>query len=988
MLRKIIIYCGVILLPNITFGQSTEIWGVTSEGGLGGLGTIYKTDENGLNAEVVYSFIGTEGRRPYIYGGPMLASNNKIYGVTAYGGANAKGVIFSYDPATKDYEKLHDFDGENGWFAYARLIQGANGKLYGSTSSGGSNGKGTLFEYDITAEKFTKLHDFDGTDGSSIYGELIEVGNALYGMTSSGGSTNVGVIFEYDFTDGFSVLYEFTNTIADGANPRGGLLYDDGRFLGMTYSGGANGEGCIFEYDLTDGYNHLHDFDDTNGSQPNGTLVKADNGKFYGMTQTGGGAILGVSGVIFEYAPELEVPFSKLYDLHNETGDHPYGSLIADGGNLYGVTYDGSGYYEDAKFVADHDRGSIFKFELSSSTFTKLYKGEVWPGTGSFTGTPLLYDNKLYGFASNGYPSYNVMYAYDLEAEEAALEHKFVSLEGEGPRGRLIQASNKKIYGTTTFGGAYGEGVIFEYNPFADTYTAIHSFNETGGQPYGSLTEMGDGIFFGATYSGGTNGDGALFRYTLATSTFEKFHDFKEGEAIGDQAISSLVELDGLLYGTTSFAGTNGGGSLYSIDPNTLNVTVRHEFDGISYVTGDLVVHNGKLYGTGSNKIFKFDPNDDSYTSIGTLPSGSSTNKLILASNGMWYGTAYSGGTNSSGVLFEFDEEEEDVLIKFNFDGTDHGKNPRGGMLEIDGVLYGTTYGGGENGNYGTFFKYDLTSEELTRLHSFTWASDGLGSRPLYTTPLMVEIKAFPSLTFNDVDKTYGDEDFDFVTSSDSEGNITFESSDVSKVQITDAEKGSIKGVGEVEVMAYQAESATHYEANASAVVSIDKGQLTVSAEDQKKTMGEANPTLTIAYSGFAYEETADVLDATPTASTTADESSEAGNYPITISGGESDQYTFVYQAGTLTVEAIPLGLDPTARVSVFPNPAGSELFIDKIGNFEFSMVDTQGRKVEVVQTRSDNDQLRIDLRGLTPGLYIATLSSGGQKFQLRLIKK
>ncbi|WP_420582960.1 choice-of-anchor tandem repeat GloVer-containing protein [Reichenbachiella sp.] len=988
MLRKFIIYCVIVLSPTVLIGQSTEIWGVTSEGGLGDLGTIYKTDENGLNVEVVHSFMGTDGLRPYTYGGPMLASDNKIYGATAYGGTNGKGVIFSFDPTTKVYEKLYDFDDASGWFVYARLTQGANGKLYGTTSSGGSNSQGTLFEFDLLTKIFTKLHDFDDEDGRSSYGELIEVDEVLYGMTYKGGTSGVGVIFKYDFTDGYSAIYEFTSTTSDGANPFGGLLYDEGRFLGLTSAGGVNGKGCIFEFDLNDGYTQLHDFDDTNGSSPKGTLVKADNGNFYGMTQSGGGAILGVSGVIFEYAPELEVPFSKLYDLHNETGDYPYGSLIADGGNLYGVTYYGSGYYEDDVFVEDHDRGSVFKFEISGNTFTKLYKGDVWPGIGTFTGTPLLYNDKLYGFASNGYPSYSVMYSYDLMDSEVAVEHKFVALEGEGPRARLIQASNKKIYGTTTFGGEYGDGVIFEYDPFADTHTALHSFDEAGGQPYGGLTEMSDGIFFGATYNGGANGDGALFRYTLETNTFEKFHDFNEEEAIGDQAISSLVELDGLLYGTTSFAGTNGGGSIYSVDPNTLEVTVRHEFDGISYVTGDLVPHDGKLYGTGYDEIFKFDPADDSYTSIGTLPSGSSTNKLILASNGRWYGTAYSGGTNSSGVLFEFDEEEGDVSIKFNFDGVNHGKNPRGGMIELEGVLYGTTYSGGANSNYGTFFKYDLTSEELTRLHSFNWATDGLGSRPFYTTPLVVEIKEFPALSLADEDKVYGDEDFEFSVDSDSDGTITYATSDAAVLQITDQEKGSIHGIGEVEVTAYQAESATHYEASAKSTVTISKGQLTVSASDQVKSEGEANPLLTFTYSGFVYGDTENDLDAVPVATTTAEKSSEAGSYPITISGGESAKYNFSYQSGTLIIEALPLGVEPHERFQIYPNPTADELFIEKIEDFEISFYDSQGRFVEVGQIHRDEKSLIVSLRSLEPGIYFASLSSEEESYQFRLIKR
>src|SRR4030095_8061391 len=101
--------------------------------------------------------------------------------MTAGGGSNGYGVIFSFDPSTSTYTKLKDFDGTNGRNPTGSLIQASDGKLYGMTSGGGSNGTdygglgcGVIFSFDPLSSTYTKLKDFDGSDGARPFGSLVQ----------------------------------------------------------------------------------------------------------------------------------------------------------------------------------------------------------------------------------------------------------------------------------------------------------------------------------------------------------------------------------------------------------------------------------------------------------------------------------------------------------------------------------------------------------------------------------------------------------------------------------------------------------------------------------------------------------------------------------------------------------------------------------------------------------------------------------------------
>jgi uncharacterized repeat protein (TIGR03803 family) len=151
----------------------------------------------------------------YPHGTLLQASNGKLYGITS-GGQSGTGVIYSFDPISSTYSKLYEFDNYSGANGMSGLIQASDGKLYGMTPNGGlvdvqTNifGFGVIFSFDPASAIFTKLKDFNGSDGSHPGGSLLQLGDGkLYGMTSQGGTIdNSGVIFSYDPLKGN--LYRF-----------------------------------------------------------------------------------------------------------------------------------------------------------------------------------------------------------------------------------------------------------------------------------------------------------------------------------------------------------------------------------------------------------------------------------------------------------------------------------------------------------------------------------------------------------------------------------------------------------------------------------------------------------------------------------------------------------------------------------------------------------------------------------------------------------
>ncbi len=294
---------------SITLIKSGSLlYGMTSAGGVDGLGTIFSFNISNSVLTVLHSFPGyAGGSTPF---GSLTMSGNILYGAATYGGAYGHGTIFSYNTSNSVFTTLHSFasGSSDGSVDTNYLIKSGN-ILYGDTFYGGSSNLGTIFSFNISNSVLTVLHSFTGgSDGSTPEGGLVLVGNILYGTGEGYSSIANGVIFSYNTSNSvFSTLHTFSGSF-DGSRPQGSLTVLGNVLYGTAPFGGDNGYGTIFSYDTANStYETVHSFYRTafgsgpsfrpDGSVAWGSLIQYGN-QLYGVTTYGGAAN---NGVIFSY---------------------------------------------------------------------------------------------------------------------------------------------------------------------------------------------------------------------------------------------------------------------------------------------------------------------------------------------------------------------------------------------------------------------------------------------------------------------------------------------------------------------------------------------------------------------------------------------------------------------------------------------------------------------------------------------------------------
>jgi uncharacterized repeat protein (TIGR03803 family) len=307
----------------------------------------------------------------------VQATDGNFYGTTAYGGASANcylgcGTVFKITPLGT-LTTLHSFNGTDGEFPFAGLVQGTDGNLHGTTTAGGANGRGTVFSI-TSAGSLTTIYSFcaqsNCTDGANPYGDLVQAtkGN-FYGTTSAGGANGQGTVFSITPGGFLTTIYSFCaqSNCTDGANPYGGLVQATNANLYGTTAGGGNGGGTVFSItpggSLTTIYSFCALIQCTDGFGPAAVLVQAD-GNFYGTTGDGGDATNCNPGCGTVFRVTAGGGFTTLYAFDFTHGAYPWGLVQATDGNFYGATEQGGAYGTGTVFKL----GVAFVFTLNVST--------------------------------------------------------------------------------------------------------------------------------------------------------------------------------------------------------------------------------------------------------------------------------------------------------------------------------------------------------------------------------------------------------------------------------------------------------------------------------------------------------------------------------------------------------------------------------------------------------------------------------------------
>jgi len=382
----------------------------------------------------------------------------------------------------------------------------------------------------------------DGTDGSRPYSGLVfDIAGNLYGTTALGGAHGCGTVFELSpagqsWTE--KVIYSFQDNNKDGCYPYASLVFDGtGNLYGTTYAGGSQGFGAVFE--LSPGAKGqwteklLRGFSGSGGASPVAGVVFDAAGNLYGTTVAGGtgGPCTGGCGIVFRLTPAKGWwNETVLHDFSGTDGASPYSGVILDAsGNVYGTTFAGGEYFA----------GAVYELTLT---------GGKWNET------------VLYSFDNNG-------------------------VDASAPAASLVFDASGNLYGTTTAGGRFQEGTVFELSPGASgwTETLLHNFDnngEDGYQPYAGLIFSLAGKLYGTTSWAGSNGGGwgTVFALTDRGSGNwgeHVLHSFDDNgsDGYGPYLGSLVMDAEGHLYGTTAYGGsgsncgTNGCGTVFEVIP-------------------------------------------------------------------------------------------------------------------------------------------------------------------------------------------------------------------------------------------------------------------------------------------------------------------------------------------------------------------------------------------------------------------------------------
>lgn len=673
-------------------------------------------------AQVSYEVMHAFAESPLAPVGRLVEGRNGLlYGTASSGGEFGVGGIYALArnaTTTMSVSILHSFNGADGAGPAAGLIQGADGNFYGTAVQGGTNGLGSVFKM-TPGGQVTTLHSFSGTDGQFPLGALVQGSDGyFYGTASEWGDGQVsrvtGTIFKISGEGQFILLHLFDLT--DGGNPRGALVEGvDGSFYGTTSGGGVDGLGTVFKITPDGTLTLLYSFRSDGPREP-GDLLLASDGNFYGSATTQGFGDQTQPGAIFRMTPDGTVTF-----IHTMQGTGSAISLIqASNGSLYGVSRPFPG----------GTRGTLFALTLDGA-FTTLFTFPAWSTSNSFNPTSIMQgqDRRLYvtsGGGGVGNRGFAVGFTLDGAPTAGA---QFNDDSPLYPLGRILQGPDGNFYGTSCAGGTLNLGTIFKMTP-AGAVTTLHSFAGLEGACPVGLLLASDGNWYGATTSGGQYQRGAVFKMTPSGS-LSILHPFTPDD--GSSAVAALIQgRDGALYGTAYRGGASRLGTVFKI---TLAgaFTRLHSFTGL----GD----------------------------EGAGPIGG----VVQGCDGNFYGTTETGGgVNNLGTIFRMTGPGQ-VTTLHSFSTARDGASPEGDLLQAsDGALYGTTRLGSIAGSTGTIFKI-TTGGLLTNLHEFAPSE---GAEP-YAGLIEASDGRFYGTTFGSNAHHLGDSGFGSVFSMSASGNFT-----------------------------------------------------------------------------------------------------------------------------------------------------------------------------------------------------------------------
>jgi uncharacterized repeat protein (TIGR03803 family) len=652
---------GEIPRAGLIRASDGNLYGTTSAGGRGGgEGTVFRLTADGVPTTLLV-FDGSENMQPLTRSGPaaelVQGADGFLYGTTKAGGTHFAGTAFkislagnlvvrtSFDGAPLGYPdeplvqagdgNLYGIAGE--WIyrftpagvitpmvsvkGLAALVTGPDGRVYGTTVTGGLHGRGSAFRFTPPAgiHVIASFRHATGTEPGHLV--LAHDGN-FYGTTEKGGAFELGTLFRLSAqgsltaltslnsstgysratlissvdgnlygttTEGTGTLFRATLDGAVEVLARGGsylpLAEGDQGLLGVNRETESLWHGSIFRLSKAGAVETVYRFPSPPRGEEPTTLIRGEDGTLYGATMHGG--VLD-GGTVFAIPPHGRL--KTLAELDSATGGGPVSLVLEPGGALIGLTASGSVF----RVASD---GSLTKL-ADLASLGGMFPQSIMRGL----------DGNVYGTEQGGGP-HNDGLVFKL-APDGALTTiaTFVGTNGCMPTGTLAQGADGTMYGVTVACGPKGYGTVYSLTP-GGVFTTVAAFDSTTGLPSSllrladgtmlvtaeppasdgivlrvradgtfdvlatlddttgaspvGLRQLSDGSYYGVTQAGGERGGGTLFRMT-AEGTLSVVAAF--GARRGGYPLQPPLQgIDGNLYGTTSLHGKVDGGAVYVV---------------------------------------------------------------------------------------------------------------------------------------------------------------------------------------------------------------------------------------------------------------------------------------------------------------------------------------------------------------------------------------------------------------------------------------
>lgn len=662
--------------------QDGNFYGYTSQGGANGRGTFFRITPAGVLTTMedwARNAVGWGTSGNIIQG-----SDTNFY---ALNGSSMSGgpVLIRITPSGTP-SVIANFPSVpvNGVLAPGSLMQASDGNFYGLNYTAYAGLACHIFK--VQAGVASVLAELDPAVYYSPTGKLVEAADGmLYGASAYGGAYGGGTVFRVGKAGGVSTFASLNPESGGPVGASGGLvLQADGSFIGLSREGGADQRGTAFRVSAAGEVSVISSFKADPDCRPDAKLLAASDGNLYGTTGWGGS----IGNAVIKITPQGEVTTipSLSYDGNASYMTYESGFVEGDDGTLFGSDYNGElGRGEVFSLNAEFQREEFFAFPEDSDKggingITKGADGNIYGTTrfggsfnsgvvfkldpeGAFTqladfseadvnsvspGLVHSSDGNLYGTTtSGGAEQRGTVFKVGPDGVLSTLA-EFNTLTGWSPTTGLIEASDGNFYGITNSGGADNAGTIFKVTP-AGEITPLHSFIwSAGGSPVGQLVEAGDGSFYGATYGGLSDleDQGILFRITKAGefSTVVDLGGLKGGIPLAGLTMGN----DGHLYGTTSEGGmTNegkpaGGGEIFR-----LRLGAEVETGLATAIASSTATLNGTVNPSGHATTVSFqygaspDLSSFSTVSAGTLPAGDEPVNVTAELTGLVPGATY-----------------------------------------------------------------------------------------------------------------------------------------------------------------------------------------------------------------------------------------------------------------------------------------------------------------------------------------------------------